>query len=258
MQLQYLSVSSPPNPSPVPLSFPDSTSSTSATFTSNDFNEADISTLNLYPASNSSSIVLPDSEYPPQFLHALFPSITWREPPNKNYFTTILLGPNFPISSFHRVRVTVSADWVGEGDQGGLLLYMPMNTSTTKARQRWFKAGIQFVDGKACESVVATDEWSDWSCGPVRDNVDTGFGGGAMITLEIERDREGTGNRWRSGVSVYIIEGETRRKIRQCTWFFEGMDESKRMLAAMYANKPTQDERKELLVRFDDFKVTKR
>jgi hypothetical protein len=59
-------------------------------------------------------------------------------------------------------------------------------------------------------------------------------------------------------MSVYVVEGERRRRIRQCMWFLEGMDVSKRMLVAMYANKPTQDERKELLVRFDDFEVTKR
>jgi hypothetical protein len=81
---------------------------------------------------------------------------------------------------------------------------------------------------------------------------------GAKVTVELEKGREGTGSRWKSGLSVGIVEGEGRRKIRECTWFFDGVDEEERMLVAMYANKPTQDDRRELLVRFDDFGVSRK
>jgi regulation of enolase protein 1 (concanavalin A-like superfamily) len=53
------------------------------------------------------------------------------------------------------------------------MLLMPLNSTTTKTKRRWLKTGIQFVDGKACESVIATDEWLNWSLNHVGEDADT-------------------------------------------------------------------------------------
>jgi hypothetical protein len=45
----------------------------------------------------------------------------------------------------------------------------------------------------------------------------------------------------------YVVDGGKRRKIRQCTWLFDGAGDSERLWSpCTYANKLLLDDRKEL------------
>ena len=109
----------------------------------------------------------------------LTPSDTdiWRKPPSRDVFNAPHLLTSVHVSSFHRARVTVTADWVRQYDQGGLLFLPPQKG----AFRPWIKSGIEFHDEEVDGSQVV-----DRSYGHVRPFCCDGRGpdaGSASVVL---------------------------------------------------------------------------
>jgi uncharacterized protein len=185
-------------------------------------------------------------------LSASAPTDIWRKPPNLDVFTAPIIYQSLPISSFLSARVTVSAEWKTLYDQGGLVVVLPRKkSSATPEQKRWVKTGIEFYHGRPFMSVVAADEWADWSLVPLS-------GANALqgrVTVEIERDREEDG-KLGSVLRVLMVEdGGERTPVREITWAFHDVEEEEQMWVGVFAAKPTKSELKELLVRFDGFEI---
>lgn len=122
--------------------------------------------------------------------------------------------------------MTVTADWTRLYDQGGIVFILP----GWPERKVWVKAGVEFVDGQPCVSVVGgRDDASDWSLVPLADTK--------TATIEIEREAEGSGH----GCSlwVYIVEKEKRIAIREMTWVFKENELEGDVGVGIYAARPT-------------------
>lgn len=166
----------------------------------------------------------------------------WRKPPNHDVFTAPILHQTLPLDHFHSIRVSVNAKWKTLYDQGGLLFARPRPAAAAAADAhegggaandlKWIKAGIEFVDGKACISVVAAENRAaDWSLMPLDDHHE-----GTQVTIEFERDKL---SMW-----VYLVVEaekvtERRTPIRKVTWAFAGAGEGETCWAGVYAAKPT-------------------
>ncbi|KAF6235437.1 hypothetical protein HO173_006633 [Letharia columbiana] len=138
---------------------------------------------------------------PPQTSGASPPPTTPSPPPP-------ILHRTLTLTHFHRIRVTVSAPWKTLYDQGGLLFARPR----ADGEKKWVKAGIEFFDGRACATVVAKDNWADWS------SVEVG-----SDTVTVEFAREAIPETDQPSLWVYLVEdGGRRRPIREITWAFEG------------------------------------
>ena len=119
--------------------------------------------------------------------------------------------------------MAVNADWTTLYDQGGLILVLPSKDSNSP--HRWIKTGIEFVNGKANISTVASDRWSDWSLCPLSNE------GGTSVTVEMEKGEDGS-------LWVYLIEGVKRVPLREVTWVFE--DEDRECWVGAYAARPAK------------------
>lgn len=124
-------------------------------------------------------------------------------------------------------------------------------SSATQEQKRWVKTGIEFYNGRPFMSVVAADEWADWSLVPLS-------GANALqgqVTVEIEREREADG-KFGSVLRVLMVEdGGESTPVREITWAFHGVDEEEEMWVGVFAAKPTKSKVKELLVRFEGFEI---
>ena len=201
----------------------------------------------------------------------------WRASPAIDTFTAPYQFTTIPFSSFRRARVTVSAAWKTQYDQGGLMIVFPRarsadagaGTSVKTAEQeaemekvkgaRWIKAGIEFFEGAPQLGVVATDNVSDWSLSPLvglSDASTSGERGKEATTIEIVAKPDGA---W-----VYVSEGEgeaKKRALREVKWAgLEGKGKEDEVLVGIYGAKPTPDEGageegKELLVEFNGLEI---
>lgn len=147
----------------------------------------------------------------------------WRPSADKNNFTAPYLYTQVKTSDFQSVSVTVQADWKTLFDQGGIVITFPSEDSPLK----WIKAGVEYTDGAPYLGVVATESLSDWSLSPLSGSSDS-----KSATFEIVRD--GT-DAW-----VYVLEGSSRRPLRQVTWAFNG-NFPEYMHVGVYAAKPTRE-----------------
>jgi regulation of enolase protein 1 (concanavalin A-like superfamily) len=117
-------------------------------------------------------------------LRAVPPTDIWRKPPNLDNFTAPIIYNALPISTFKSARVTAKGPWKTLYDQGGLFLVLPPKKGGFQ--KRWFKSGIEFYQGKPMMSVVAADEWADWSLLPLS-KEDEAKG---SMTVAFEREEE--------------------------------------------------------------------
>ncbi|TVY78583.1 Uncharacterized protein LSUE1_G004626 [Lachnellula suecica] len=208
----------------------------------------ELKTANLVPSNPSPG---PDSDG--KFnLHAVSPTDIWRKPPALDNFNAPIIYRSLPISSFSSARVTASGPWKTLYDQGGLFLTLPPKKGSTQ--KRWVKSGIELYEGRPMMSVVAADEWADWSLLP----LSKGDEEKGSMTVEFERDREEDGS-WGTVLRVRLVGDDgTKMPIREVTWAFWDVDESEEIWIGMYAAKPISDEREWLSVDFEDFVVEKR
>jgi regulation of enolase protein 1 (concanavalin A-like superfamily) len=185
----------------------------------------------------------------------------WRHPPDIDVDNapTLLISTPIDIHRFHSARVTVSANWNTLYDQGGLILFIPDEDTTT-----WLKTGIEVFGGEPFVASVATTRWSDCAIVPL------GKEKGGQVTIHVERQmKEG---KKLDSLSVYIVDEETGRKmeIRQITWWFrhnnldqkdsKEMPDNRCLLVGVYAGRPTIPagegrEHEELVVKFERFEV---
>ncbi|MCJ1263513.1 hypothetical protein MMC22_003383 [Lobaria immixta] len=177
----------------------------------------------------------------------------WKKPPSLNAFDGPICYRTLPLSTFRRARVTVSAEWRTLFDQGGLCLILPPAHDSTAGditrERKWIKTGIEVYNGAPHVSTVACDRWADWSLWPLQ---------GGKVTVEMERevvDGKRTSTLW-----IYMVDGETRRPVREVTWVFDGVDEGNGgdCWVGVYAAKPTKDEddgSRQLKVIFNGIKI---
>jgi regulation of enolase protein 1 (concanavalin A-like superfamily) len=189
-------------------------------------------------------------------------SFTLAAPPNTDIYTSPKHGYRFnsPIiyhklspSKFSKARITIKLNWTLQFDQGGLILVLPahgtdrpdgMSASVKEGHPRWIKAGIEAKDGSAHLSVVARETYADWSLTPAAK-----FDGRVSVaTVEFEK----SGN----ALKVFVIEGETKRMIRQIQWVF--IDAVEDVWLGVYAARPDPLKEaggKDLEVEFEEFKI---
>lgn len=193
---------------------------------------------------------IPDGHFQ---IHTPAPTDIWRKPPGHDVFNAPMTYKALPISSFKRARVTATGDWKTLYDQGGLVLVLPAKKAG--AQKRWVKCGIEFYNDVPRMSVVAADEWADWSLSPLS-GADEAAG---RMTVEAERDQKGDGS-WGSVLRISLVDQERGRMmpIREITWAFHDLDEAEEMWVGVFAAKPTRDERDELVVNFEKFEIETR
>lgn len=62
--------------------------------------------------------------------------------------------------------------------------------------------------------------------------------------MTVEMEREVVDGKRTSTLWIYMVDGETRRPVREVTWVFDGVDEGNEgdCWVGVYAAKPTKDE----------------
>ncbi|KAF8507463.1 hypothetical protein BU17DRAFT_57388 [Hysterangium stoloniferum] len=182
------------------------------------------------------------SEKSQKFLVHAFPGTDlWRKPPKLDVNNAPYWIANIPADKFKRARVTVSANWSRQYDQGGLVLFLPSWPEHTL----WVKTGIEFVDGRTNISTVAARDAADWSLLPAPE-------GQEKTTIEIEREEVDEKNGTGSSLWIYHIEGERRTAVREVTWVFKEKEQLEGSISVgFYGARPAktgEDDREYLTV----------
>jgi len=179
----------------------------------------------------------------------------WRDP-GQNVSTAPTLYTRVPMSNFKSARVTVSSNWNTIWDQGGLVLFLrDLPRDPPYPQSRWVKVNIEYFE-QPDFATVATDNWSDYSYGPVPGvGYDYVKGGKVSATLEVER--EVVDGRKTSSLLVYKVDPKTggRQLVRGVTWVFE--EDVGELLVGIYAASPKSDDagRDDLEVNFRGFEI---
>lgn len=166
-------------------------------------------------------------------LSAPAPTDLWRKPPAHNVTNAPTITQCIPLASFKSLRVTVSANWERQYDQGGLIIAAPDNTY-------WIKAGIEFFNGQPCVASVATESSSDWSLAP-------GLAPNGTATFEFAPVK---GALW-----LYLIQDDGERiPLREVTWFLAKQPDVVASVG-VYCCRPTakDGDDSELVVQFTNF-----
>lgn len=88
------------------------------------------------------------------------------------------------------------------------------------------KSGIELTNGRPHLSVVAKDNWADWSLFPVPS-------GGGAATLELVKEKD-------NSLWIYLVEGLQKSPIREVTWVFEE-ENVKDFWVGVYAARPSSE-----------------
>ncbi|KAI3103599.1 hypothetical protein CBS147333_7460 [Penicillium roqueforti] len=174
----------------------------------------------------NSDAEVPGNGSPPLEFTIKAPSSTdiWAKPPSTISFSAPILYKSIPLMSFKRIRVAVNAVWEKKYDQGGVVLVL----NSADGGQKWVKCGIEFTHGKPHLSVVAKDNWADWSLLPV-----PGAMGSGTATLELVKEEDGS-------LWIYSVEGLEKSPIREVTWVFEE-ENIKDLWVGVYAARPSSE-----------------
>ncbi|KAH9220756.1 hypothetical protein DL95DRAFT_356663 [Leptodontidium sp. 2 PMI_412] len=167
----------------------------------------------------------------------------WRKvgPPEVSRFNAPILYKKITLSSFKRMRVTVSADWNTLYDQGGLILVIPQSDGTRK----WVKSQIEFFQDEPFISTVSADRGADMSL------LQTGLKGEKRneVTLEFRKER--------NSLWVYVVDEEKGVPIREVTWVFGGGD-GQECWVGVFAARPgvsADENNQSLVVDFKEFEL---
>ncbi|KXS93499.1 hypothetical protein AC579_3908 [Pseudocercospora musae] len=165
----------------------------------------------------------------------------WRPNVTANNFTAPYVYRVCKTSDFHRISVTINANWKTRYDQGGIAIVWP-----GKKPWKWVKTGIEFEKGAPQLGTVATYAFSDWSLSPVVPKKS------ATSSFLVERN---TTEMW----AYSVVKGE-KYPLREVTWAFLE-DRGKKnavMWVGVYVAKPTYTERKpaqNLTVEFKNLRI---
>lgn len=177
----------------------------------------------------------------------------WRPDSTKDVWSAPIVYRTIASSqTFKSARLTVSAAWKTQYDQGGLILFWPGEPGRDRKTQRWVKAGVEFFEGVPMVGVVGCDRFADWSLSPVPSaRGDGGVGGASEVSLSLEAERKGT-TLW-----IYALGADGRRvqALREVKWAFLEDREDGELAVGIYGAKPTPDAGDadaELRVRFSD------
>lgn len=141
----------------------------------------------------------------------------WDKPPSVHSANAPCLVFPATKGSFISAKVTASARWTRQYDQGGLVMIIQDGSGDPK----WVKTGIEFLNGKPLVGTVATYKWSDWSLTPVISS-DSG-----SVTIEIESNEDGS-------LWVYLFDDSGNKSpIREVTWW-GGIDEQAKVSVGVY------------------------
>lgn len=175
-----------------------------------------------------------DDNLPPKFTITV-PSKTdiWAKPPSTTRFNAPILYQPIPISSFQRARVSFTANWERQYDQGGLIFVL----NDADGSRKWIKTGIELLDGRPRLSTVTCDRAADWSLVSVP-------AGARGATLEAVRAKD-------DSLWIYLVEdGGQRTPLREVTWALEtGVRD---LWVGVYGARPSA-EGGDLVVSFADF-----
>lgn len=155
-------------------------------------------------------------------LEGISPTDLYRTP-SSDTFNGPILGTTIPLSSFQRMRTTVSAPWRTLYDQGGLVFVI--SPSKPDEEPIWIKGGIEFFNNQTNVGVVSANYYSDWSLVPY---------GEQSLTIEFERAE--------TVLWVYMVtDDEKKEAVRELTWVFDDA-EGKEVTVGTYTCKPTPKE----------------
>ena len=160
----------------------------------------------------------------------------WDKPPSTHDFNGPFIHKIMPLSSFTSLRITVTASWTYQYDQGGILVLVKSKDGVS----RWIKSGVELLDGVPRVGTVAKDNWSDWSLSPLTAKD------GKTATVEFEAG---------PGKALWVrLVGENGEKtpLREVTWW-AALDEDAEVLAGVYTAKPSKEG--DLRVEFRDLKL---
>ena len=104
------------------------------------------------------------------------------------------------------------------------------NAADASTHPRWVKAGIEINDGKPWISVVARDEWADWSLASTPAGSDSNAGKTVKATIEFVKHD--------NALLVFVKDGEERRMIREVQWVFLDEQLEKPCWIGVYAARP--------------------
>ncbi len=168
----------------------------------------------------------------------------WRKhgPPEVSRFSAPILYKAIPISSFKRVRVTVSANWNSQDDHGGLIFVLPQADGSKK----WIKTGIELVGDQTFIATASADRGADMSL------LQTGLKGEKKNEVALEMINE------KNALWIYVVDGQKRVPIREVTWAFSGSEEGRECWVGVLAARPSASPEGDdtgLVVDFKDFEL---
>lgn len=158
-------------------------------------------------------------------------------PPDTHRFDAPYIYQTTSLSKLKTAQVTVTADWVRQYDQGGLMVVARPKNGTTS---RWVKGGVELLDGKPRVGIVAKDTWADWSLTPVLAKD----GKTATIIFESEPGKP----LW---IRLIDDNGE-KHPLREVTWWAD-LDLDSEILVGVYTAKPSSEG--ELRVNYSNLEV---
>jgi regulation of enolase protein 1 (concanavalin A-like superfamily) len=161
-------------------------------------------------------------------------------------------------STFKKARLAITLNWTTTYDQGGLVLAFPTASNPTpdssnakdiSTHPQWVKAGIEINEGKPWISVVARENFADWSL--ASPPAGSGSNGGKTVKATIEFERHD------NALMIFVLDGEERRMIREVQWvFLEGQLERVAWIGVYCCRPDAKGEADGALkVEFEDFVV---
>ncbi|KAF2434673.1 hypothetical protein EJ08DRAFT_426179 [Tothia fuscella] len=173
-------------------------------------------------------------------------------------WTAPVIYKTLKASSFSKASLSITLDWTTTYDQGGLILAFPSpsnpipdakNAKDVSTHPQWVKAGIEINDGKPWISVVARENYADWSLASTPAVSSSNDGKTVKATIEFEKHA--------NALMIFVRDGKERRMIREVQWvFLEGQLEKEAWIG-VYCCRPDAKGEAEgpLEVHFEDFVV---
>lgn len=185
-------------------------------------------------------------------------------PPTHHTFSAPIVYRQILLSTFKSARVTVTAPWTLQYDQGGLILIIPssnnpspdgQNATSVSTHPEWVKAGIEMYEGKPYLSVVGKprDGWCDWSLSTIPQSSS----GESQVTLEMTK--------YKNALMIWCLGPDNEKTlVRKVPWVFlhevnpDLGDKRESAYVGLYAARPdpsSQANDNKLDVHFTDFDI---